>query len=169
MRKQDMISILITFVVGFIAGGYLYLTHFSKLVAPDSVDTQEEQSEFQIVSQAYGQCGDSCPSFQIANNGTYRYQYLPSEGAEKQFKTGTIPFNITNDIKDTLDVDELVQQSQPVEPANCNSYNNGIDVSYTITYEGAEYTLDSCGTAVNGNSELWNSLAKTWNYFQTIQ
>jgi hypothetical protein len=169
MKRQDVLSILITFTVGFLAGGYLYLTHFSKLVSPDSVGSQEEISEFKIVSEAYGRCGDSCPSFQILNDGGYRYQYVPEVGAEKQFKTGTIPFTITRDIKNAIDVDDLVQQSQTVEPGDCNSLNDGIDVSYTITYEGAEYTLDSCGTAVDGNSELWKSLLETWNYFQTVQ
>lgn len=169
MRRQDMISILITFVVGFFAGGYLYLTHFSKLVNPVLVETAEEQSEFQIVSEAYGRCGNDCPSFIISHDGAYRYQYAPSAGADKEFKTGTIPFNITRDIKRSLDVDELVMQSQQVQPTDCNSYSDGIDVSYTVTYEGAQYTLDSCGTAVNANSELWKDLAKTWNYFQTIQ
>ncbi len=169
MRRQDMTSILITFVVGFFAGGYLYLTHFSKLLAPDNVQSQEEISEFQVVSEAYGRCGDSCPSFQITNDGSYRYQYVTAAGAERQFKTGTMPFNITRNIKNSIDVDDLVRQSQPVEPANCNSYNDGIDVSYTITYDGAEYVLDSCGTAVDGNGELWESLSETWSYFQTIQ
>jgi hypothetical protein len=169
MKRQDMLSILITFVVGFFGGGYLYLTHFSKLVAPDDVQTQEEVSEFQVVSEAYGRCGDVCPSFQIMNDGSYRYQYTPAEGSDKQFKTGTIPLNIVRDIKKSLDSDELVAQSQPTEPADCNSYNGEIDIRYTITYDGAEYTLDSCGTAVNGNGALWNNLAKTWNYFQTIQ
>lgn len=169
MRRQDMISILITFVVGFFGGGYLYLAHFSKLVSPDSVGTQEDVLEFQLVSEAYGRCGDSCPSFQIANDGTYRYQYIPSPGAERQFKTGTVPFNIVRDIKNSLDVDDLVEQSQPTEPADCNSYNGEIDVRYEIVFDGAEYTLDSCGTAVDGNSQLWNNLSKSWNYFQTIQ
>lgn len=169
MRRQDMISILITFAVGFFAGGYLYLVHFSKLLSPDNLDTADEISEFQIVSEAYGRCGSDCPSFQLSRDGSYRYQYAETAGAEKQFKTGTMPFNVTRDIKKALDVDELVAQSQPSTPTDCNSRNGGVDVRYTIAYDGAEYTLDSCGTAVDGSGALWESLSGTWNYFNTIK
>lgn len=169
MKRNDLINIAVTFVVGLIAGGYLYVTHFSKLLNPDDVETADEISEFQIVSEAYGKCGADCPSFQIARDGSYRYQYAPSAGAEKQFKTGTMPFNVTRNIKKALDTDELVAQSQPNSSTNCNSRNGGVDVRYTITYDGAEYTLDSCGTAVDGNGALWESLSGTWNYFNTIK
>jgi hypothetical protein len=169
MKRQDVLSILITFVVGFFAGGYLYTTHFSKLVSPDSVQSRDEISEFSIVSKTYGGCRDLCSAFQISADGSYRYQFTREAGGEKEILTGVIPRNVLQDIKQRLDVDELVAQSQPINPVRCNSYGDGIDVSYTIAFEGAEYTLDSCGTAVDGDSELWKSLLIAWNYLQTLQ
>ena len=53
-----------------------------------------------------------------------------------------------------------------IEPAICNSYTDGIDVVYEITLDGKEYTLDSCGTAVEASSRLWEVLSSIWTYFE---
>ena len=169
MRRQDILSILVTFIVGFFGGGFLYVTHFARLVNPDSVATQAEAAEFSIVGEAYGGCRDVCPSFQVLKDGSYRYQFFSDVDREKQLRQGTLPFDVQQAVKRSLDTETLVDQSQTIEPANCNSYTDGIDVKYQVTFEGAEYTLDSCGTAVDGEGEAWNSLAKIWNYFQTIK
>lgn len=168
MKRNDVINIAITFVFGFIAGGYLYVGHFSKLLNPDNVDTKEEVSELTITSRAYGSCDPNCPSFQVSRDGAYRYIFVPSVGAERQVREGTIPFNIMREVKSALDADVLVEQSQEVTPPDCNSRNGAIDIEYAITFEGAEYELDSCGTAVDGEGELWNALANMWSYFGTI-
>ena len=169
MKRQDTLSILITFVVGFVAGGYLYFAHFSKILNPDSVQTAESASAFTIIGEAYGSCGTVCPSFQVVKDGSYRYQFTAEVGQEKTIKSGTLPLDVQRALKKALIEEDLVEQSQPITPADCNSRNNGIDVRYKISLEGAEYTLDSCGTAVLGESELWNGLAKIWNYFQTVE
>ncbi|MEN9921019.1 MAG: hypothetical protein RL538_912 [Candidatus Parcubacteria bacterium] len=169
MKRNDVLNIAITFVVGFVAGGYLYVGHFSKLLNPDDVETQEEVSELSITSRAYGSCDPNCPSFQVSRDGAYRYLFVPAVGVERQVREGTIPFNIMRDIKSAIDSDVLVEQSQEAAPPDCNSRNGGIDVEYTIVFEGAEYELDSCGTTVDGEGELWTALAKIWNHFQTVQ
>jgi hypothetical protein len=169
MKRQDMLSVLITFVVGFVAGGYLYVSHFSKILNPDSVETAQSASEFTIIGEAYGSCGAQCPSFQTVKDGSYRYQFVAVAGQEKNIKSGTLPLEVQRAVKKALVEEDLVEQSQPVTPTDCNSRNDAIDIRYKISLEGAEYTLDSCGTAVDGEGELWNGLAKIWNYFQTVQ
>lgn len=169
MRNQDIWSILITFAFGFLAGGLLYLGHFSGLVNPDDLETEEDTMEFSITSEAYGGCKEVCPSFQVSKDGSYVYRFTPSLGAEEEVKNGTMPFNIMREVRNALDSDVLVEQSQPVEPSDCHSYNDGIDVKYVITHEGAAYELDSCGTAVDANGALWSALAKLWSHFETVQ
>jgi hypothetical protein len=169
MKRQDVLSILITFTVGFIGGGFLYVTHFAKLVNPDSVQTQEAAMSFSITGEAYGGCDGVCPAFQMLSNGTYRYQFYEEVGGEKEFREGTMPSDVRRSVRAALDTEALTKQSQEIEPSDCNSYNNdGIDVRYDIALDGAEYTLDSCGTAVEGEGEVWNSLAKIWSYFETL-
>lgn len=169
MKRNDVISIIITAVVGFAGGAFLYVTHFSKLVG--GIGGPEEQSaiQLQITSEAYGGCRDVCPSFRVERDGSYRYQFTPAIGAAKEFREGTIPRNIMRDVVGSLGTRSLVQQSQPIEPTNCNSYTDGIDIRYTIEFEGAQYMLDSCGTSIDDEGEVWNELAKLWNYFQTLQ
>jgi hypothetical protein len=169
MRQQDILSILITFVVGFVAGGYLYVAHFSKILKFDTAPTQEAASEFTVVGRAYGSCDPLCPSFQVVKDGSYRYFFTKEVGQDRTLKEGTLPIDVQKTIKKELKESALVKQSQPVEPIDCNSRNGGIDVRYEITLEGAVYTLDSCGTAVDGDGELWGSLAKIWNYFETVE
>jgi hypothetical protein len=169
VRRQDMLSVLITFTVGFIGGGFLYVTHFAKLIQPlDSIPTANQAEAFTIIGEAYGSCESVCPSFRVTNDGSYRYQFYTSADGEKQFRDGTLPAEITRDLKQDLKASVLEKQSVAVEPEDCNSYNDGIDISYSITLDGDEFTLDSCGTAVDGNGDAWSSLAKIWSYFQTL-
>jgi hypothetical protein len=169
MKKQDAMSVMITFVVGFLAGGYLYISHFSKIIQPDTVQTQDQSSEFTIVSEAYGSCGDVCPSFQVVKDGSYRYQFTPAIGQEKTIKSGTLPLDVQRALKHSLLEEELVAQSQPIAPSDCNSRNNAIDIRYSITLEGAEYTLDSCGTNIKSAGTLWEELSSIWTYLQSAK
>jgi hypothetical protein len=125
--------------------------------------------EFTLESAAYGSCGSSCPSYQVLNNGAYTYRYTKTLGSPEEVKQGTVPFTVMRKIKGVLDSGELVAQSQPATLAGCNSRSGGVDIRYKVTFDGAEYVLDSCGTAVDGESELWNGLAEMWNYFKTVE
>ena len=168
MERKDILSLLITFVVGIISGAFLYTTHFSKIISPDRVATQADTEEFTIIGEAYGSCTDVCPAFQLLKDGSYRYQYVVEVGQPKTIKEGTLPIDIQNAVKKHLIQAALVKQSQPIEPTDCNSYQSGIDVRYKITLKGAEYELDSCGTNVDGNGPLWESLTDVWTYFGKI-
>jgi hypothetical protein len=168
MKRQDVWSIIFTFVVGAFGGGYLYVAHFSKIVAPDSVQTQTQAAAFVIESEAYGGCKADCPSFQVQGDGSYRYQYAATVGAQKTIKSGTLPLEVQRVVKQVLETKSLVAQSQPAKPTACNSNSDGIDIRYNITIDGAQYNLDSCGTAIDDKSDMWNGLAQIWNYFKTV-
>jgi hypothetical protein len=169
MERQDVVSILITFAVGFIAGGYLYVGYFTKLYGPDAVATQEATKEFSITGEAYGSCGDACPAFQLLKDGTYRYRYSAQIGQPAIVRDGTLPLNIQRSVKDALDEDSLQSESEPVEAVVCNSTSGGVDIRYRISFAGEMYEIDSCGTAVNDSGELWSSLNEIWGYLQTVR
>ena len=170
MKRQDLLSIMITATVGFFGGGFLYLVHFSELVNPVSVPTQQATEEFVIISEAYGGCRSVCPAFRLTGNGNYRLQYYTEMDGERLFKDGTLPFELARNLKRALeDEQSLLEQSQETTPEDCHSYSDGIDVRYSITLDGNLYELDSCGTTVAGNGEIWTSLAKIWDYFKTVE
>ena len=169
MKQNDTLSILFTAVVGFIAGAFLYVNHFSKLVAPDNVPTETTIDQLTIVSESYGGCGTDCPSFQVLADGSYRYQYAPSAGADKTIKSGTLPLELQYKLKQALNTNALIEQSKPETPADCNSKHGAVDIRYNITLSSTVYNLDSCGTAINDQGDLWVALSSIWNYFTTIQ
>jgi hypothetical protein len=169
MKQNDLVSILFTAGVGLIAGAFLYVAHFSKLIGSDNVPTERTIEKLTIISEAYGGCGSDCPSFQVVADGSYRYQYAPAVGAEKIIKSGTLPLEVQYKVKKSLDAAALIAQSEPEAQTVCNSRQGGVDIKYNITLESSVYNLDSCGTAVNDQSDLWVALSSMWNYFATIQ
>lgn len=169
MRRHDVLSVLFTFVVGFFAGAFLYVGHFGKLLNSSDVSSNTDLENFTIVGEAYGSCGNDCPSFQVLSDGSYRYEYAITKGSEAQIKSGTLPLEIRRALKANLKDSTLAPQTESIQPTDCHSYHGGIDVRYDVTLKGEEYNLDSCGTTVDGNSNAWNSLAQIWNYFETIR
>jgi hypothetical protein len=169
MERQDVISILVTFAVGFLGGGYLYVGHFAKMYGPDAVATQEAAQEFSITGEAYGSCNDVCPAFQLLKDGTYRYRYTPNLGEAAVVREGTLPLDVQRSVKRALGADVLEEESQTVDAVVCNSTSDGIDIRYRISYQGTEYEIDSCGTEVNPDGELWSSLNEIWGYLQTVR
>lgn len=153
--------------MGVFAGGYLYLTGFAGLAAKLTTPDVEQVSEFVIVGDVYGGCRQTCPSFQVVEDGSYRYLYTPAAGAVQVIREGTLPIELRRQLKDALTHSELARQSQEIQPLLCNSYTDGIDVRYEVTLDGDRYTLDSCGTAVEEESELWSSLGEIWTYYES--
>lgn len=136
---------------------------FSKMSTPD----ETKISEFVIEAEMYGGCRNTCPSFQVLNDGTYHYLYTPSAGSEKVVRKGDIPFDLQLRLREVVTREALWQQSVKKEPAVCNSYTDGIDVVYEITLDGTTYVLDSCGTSVDTGSPLWNTFRSIWSHFET--
>jgi hypothetical protein len=167
MKKQDILSILMTFFVGVIAGAYLFIVGFAPTVASIEVPTQESVESLVIESEVYGGCRASCPSFQVLGDGSYRYLYSVAYDEPQVIESGTIPFAMRRDLRRNLTPAALQAQSQPIDPAVCSSYSDGIDVQYTVTLDGEEFVLDTCGTQVDTNSPLWLNIKKIWDYLET--
>lgn len=168
MKKQDLLSILITFAVGLFAGSYLYLTGFAQIEAEIALPDVVEASQFVVVGDAYGGCRNTCPSFQVVNDGSYNYLYTPGAGADQVKRQGKLTYELHRKLKNALIESELIRQSRRIEPSTCNSYVDGIDVAYEITLDSKIYVIDSCGTSADGQSQLWVTLSEVWSYFETL-
>ncbi len=168
MKKSDIISILITFVVGVVAGGYLYLTGFAPIESEVAVPDGQELEQFVIVGDIYGGCRNNCPSFRVINDGSYRFLYTPTIGGSQKTREGKLPYALFKKLRSVATASELEKQSQKMEPADCSSYSDGFDVLYEITLNGKLYVINSCGSAADGKSALWLSLQGVWDYFETI-
>lgn len=169
MQKDDLVSIIVTAVIGFVGGGYLYVAHFTKLSAPDEVASQAEQEQFSLTAKAYGSCGDTCPAFQITHDGKYRYRYYTDINEPPTVRDGTLPLSEQRTIKRALVEEELVAQSEAVAASGCGSSLGGIDIEYTVVYKAKTYQIDSCGSAVDSEGDLWMAFSVIWQYLQTVE
>lgn len=169
MEKEDLVSILITVVVGLIAGAYLYIAHFTKLYGQDEVETQQEQAEFSMLAEAYGSCGTNCPAFQIKNDGSYRYRYFTEIDQPPIIKEGTLPLSEQRTLRRSLDESELAAQAQLIAVGTCNSATGGVDIKYSVVYQAQSYRIDSCGTAVDSGGDLWLAFGSVWQYLKTVE
>lgn len=167
MKKADMLSLLVTFCVGFFVGGFLYITEVAPTATVSAVPSKEAVASFSITSEVYGGCRDACPSFRVENDGSYRYFYSPIVGEEPVSRKGSLPSKLQKELHKVLVPAQLTAQAKPKQPVVCNSYTDGIDVSYEIEIDGNKYKLNSCGTTVDGNSALWKKLGEVWDYFET--
>ncbi|USN87804.1 MAG: hypothetical protein H6779_05415 [Candidatus Nomurabacteria bacterium] len=167
MTRQDTLSVLITFVIGLVAGGYYYITGFS--FKDSDVSTKDTYSDFAIVGKAYGNCqSDGCLSFQLLSDGTYRVLLNKADVGEVS-KEGVVPKTLRKELTDNIETLALKQLSKKVSTKNCSSMEGGVDYNFKITRAGTDYELDTCKTNINYNTEAWSSLAKLWNYFETIE
>ncbi|MEY3783775.1 MAG: hypothetical protein RLZZ230_97 [Candidatus Parcubacteria bacterium] len=167
MKKQDLLSVLITFLFGFFVGVFLYVTGGAEVDKKTQVPVEEKLSEFTIVGDVYGGCRDACPSFQVLSDGSYRYYRTPAAGAESVLRQGSLPSLLLRKLRAAVTPVALAKQSNKIEPSVCNSFSDGIDVKYKITLDGVEYNIDSCGTTVDDNGALWTTLGEIWDHFET--
>jgi hypothetical protein len=166
MKKPDLLSILLTFFLGAAGGVYLYLVGYAPTVATLEVSSREKVEALTIESDVYGGCRDTCPSFQVLGDGSYRYLYSIMYDKPPVIQSGSIPYAMRRDLQRNLTPQALATQSQTITPTVCRSFSDGIDVRYTITLKGEAYLLDTCGTQVDTDSPLWLSIRKIWDYLE---
>jgi hypothetical protein len=168
MKRQDILNILFTFVIGVVVGVYVFFAGFAPTA--DRIETAVEDigQSLVVTGEAYGGCdrAGACPSFNIANNGDYRYVFTPRGANEAVLLEGTLPLDIQRQMKRSLQPDVLRQFSVSIDPIMCDSYVDGIDVRYIIELNDEMYEVDSCGTAVDGDSVAWETLGGLWYYFE---
>lgn len=168
--KQDILIMIVTFIVAVCAGFYLYLTAFAPQFEDLTGQTEEVYEDFVIEGSQYGgdRMGGSAPSFQVLKNGTYRYLPYTAEGEVAEAKEGTVPRSLLTEIKNILTADSLESASTIVTRGDCMSYVDGIDYAYAVTLRGESYTLDTCTTNLKSDGSMALALDKLWNYFANL-
>lgn len=168
-KKQDIILMGTTFLVGVFVGGYMYVIGFAPQFQEFTGQTEDIYEGFVVEGEQYGGFrAGTPPSFQVLQDGSFRYiGYTPS-GQMAEPKEGTVPRAIWSEVKNTLDEDALIDSSEDVASESCISYVDGIDYNYKVTLQSQIFELDTCTTALN-NTKVKTSLDKLWNYFETLQ
>jgi hypothetical protein len=167
ISAQDKISIILTFLMGVVAGGYLYLTGFATTFEPPEASVADVYTQFVITAESYGQCesDDTCLSFQVLQNGSFRAIY---DGlGETTSKDGRIPLSLRGDLYDTLTPTSLALASKTLTKANCQY--EGTNYRFEVTRDEVEYVINTCSSAISYESEEWAVLAKLWNHMGNLE
>lgn len=170
MSHQDKISILITFIVGLLAGGYLYLTGFATTFKLPEVTTDDVYSEFVIIGESYGACKQdgNCLSFQLLESGKYRALY--GDGSDGVIThEASIPYSLRRTLKSNLTPTLLTLDSRLAPTVVCQFGNEGTNYRFRISRDEVSYVLDTCLTDIDYNGLPWQTLLKLWNYFTTVK
>ncbi len=154
MRLPDIFIFFSTFMVGVMAGSFIYFTGFRDI----DIDPVNPRliNEFEIAVSQYGGCQltGSCASYRLLSDGSFVFllgsRVTPIEGNIGRERLGTV--------KEALADANLRRQSAEVEPKQCDSWVDGMDIAYDIVLEGDRYQLDTCGTAVDVDDELIEQL-----------
>ncbi len=170
MIGKDLISILITFVVGLFAGAYLYLNGFATTFVLPEATTQDTYTEFVIIGESYGVCNETntCLSFQLVENGSYRALYDDPLGGEQLAEEGTIPGTLKRQLYKALTHEALEVESEPLNNPQCH-YGAETNYYFRITRDEINYVLDTCQSSINYEGSAWTLLSKLWNYFATLE
>jgi len=164
MTGKDLVLLISTFLMGMIAGGYLYVSAFAPSVESLLPDKDVRSSSFVIEGEMYGACeeDDSCASFQLIDGRDYHYISSPKDAVNQ----GRLDAAYRRVLLHALPVDVLEQNSKRSAQANCASSRGSIDYSYVITKDNEEYILDTCSTLLYSDQELQNLLSDLWFAFE---
>jgi hypothetical protein len=170
MPGQDKVSILLTFVIGLVAGGYVYLTGFATTFVPPEATTEDTYGGLVINGESYGECAasNSCLSFQLLGNGTYRAIYTNPGANDKLSKEGGISRSLRKELTEVMSSEALLSQSYPLQLTECKYGQNGTNYKFKVTLDGVNYNLDTCKTRLDYNGQIWLTLVKAWNYFAML-
>jgi len=168
MKRQDLLNMLFTFVVGIVVGVYVFFAGFAPTTNSIGNVVEDIGDSLEITGEAYGGCDrpGTCPSFNVTDSGEYRYFFTPRGASAQVLREGTLPLDVQRQLKRTLTNPVLRQFSVPTDPIMCDSYVDGIDARYVVELNDERFEVDSCGTAVDGDSAAWESLSGLWYYFE---
>lgn len=168
---KDVLSIVITFVFGFIGGFYFFLTGYAPYVEQVKetilVEDASVVESLIITAKEYGGCErqSACASFQLEYDGTFRYLAQSiTTGATPV--TGTLPRALLNNIRSATAPSILRQAATPVQFDNCAQYSDGIDYHYEVVRNGELYILDTCTTNLTSYPKLLETLGTIWRYVE---
>ena len=165
MTHQDKISLLITFMVGIVVGGYVYLSGFATTYKLPTVGTEDQYTELVITGDAFGACESnfSCLSFQLLQDGSYQ-AIVGNETATRSYK-GTISSRARQDLATVLDLETLHAMSEAKANPVCHYGEEATNFKFLVSREGKNYSFDTCRSNIDYASKAWKSLATVW---QTI-
>ena len=163
MLKHLYLILISTFIFGFITGVILYLQNNTGKEGDGALEANTRG--ITILAYQYGGCTSlGCPSYRIANNGSYTYIIRDREAGEKRFED-VLSDSQQERIKDSLASIDLDAVYDTEFVGTCPIAYDGIAHRYDITYKGERYEFDSCTELLEGK-ELFDTLEDYFEIFR---
>lgn len=162
MTHQDKISLMITFFVGVVVGGYIYLSGFATTFKLPEVGTQEQYTNMVVTGESFGACeaDSTCLSFQILQDGSYQ-AIVGTDVAVRDYK-GTISHRNRKTLNTTLTPANLEVMTKLKSDTVCDYVEEATNFEFTVTREGKNYSFDTCRFDIDYKSEAWKGLTEVW-------
>jgi len=168
MQRKDEMTIVVTFLMGLVAGFYFYLTGFAPQVEKvrQEVFTSDETEARSLLIEArqYGGCErrQGCASFLVRGDGSYSY-LAGSALAGVTPESGTLSRSLRQQISQHITPQKIALAEVARESDTCDSYVDGIDLAYSITIDNVLYYIDTCTTELVNNPAVETTLLNIWN------
>ena len=168
IQLQEKILLVTTFLIGMVAGWYLYITAFAPQFNEFMGNTVAIYEDLVLIGDQYGGIRvGSAPSFQVLKDGSYNYVTNSDTSESEQHHSGTLPSGLWSEVRSVLTTTRLTELARPLSAGNCASMADGIDYKYEITLQSVPYTLDTCSTYLAHDTVAKAALLKLWDYFET--
>jgi len=170
MSTQERLSLALTFMIGLIVGAYLYTTGFATTFKLPEANDAGVYKGFVINGESFGDCQveESCVSFQILENGSYRAIFdTDSQGQKDSVKKGRLPRQLRLDLQRNLTAPELAVISQPQATPECQYV--GTNFSFKVSLDEVEYKINTCVSDIDYEGAAWASLTAALNYIASRQ
>ncbi len=162
MLKHIYLILIATFILGFLAGVLLYLQSSTGKEGDGALET--ETKGVTITVDIYGGCSRiGCPSYRIANNGSYIYLARDSEGRVVR-RSDTLPLSERAKLWDLVDTADFEAIGATQFTGTCPITFDGVAFQYVIEKEGVQYRFDSCVEDLEGEP-LFETLAGYFEQF----
>ncbi len=163
MLKHLYIVIGSTFVFGIISGVLLFLiTHLGN---EGGGEVEQFDTGISVVAKLYGGCqmaGTNCPSYRIANDGSYAY-VEPTRQLEP-FK-GELSGSEWRGIRSIIRKEDFLGYNEFT--GTCPVAFDGVAYVFEINMGGDEYIVDSCLDDIE-DIELYENLKRYFKVFQNF-
>jgi len=162
--KGLLIILIPTFLIGFLAGIFVYFISGASDV--DEVPESEIEG-VEIIANTYGGCElFGCSSYRIVEDGDYIYIKESKTSDDDRFEDSLSDNQIDELIKLSEETD-LEEIEESYYEGDCPAYVDGISYEFKIMVDGESYKLDSCENDL-ASSDLFNKLIDYFRIFYLI-
>ncbi len=165
MLKHIYLVFLSTFIVGFLAGVFVFFE--SRNTAPVADTPTVPERGFEVIGYTYGGCERmGCASYRIQDDGSYSYIAMERIGEGGRFEDALSEKRV-DELKALLKGSDLEKIEESLFMSTCPASYDGLAYRYEIREGDTRYSFDSCKQDLE-QTLLFESLAQYFEIFRTL-